>query len=152
MKAEGILQIPFMRTAMRELISQGRIRLPQLEPADGKKDLAQDIALLESTVADTSNQAHKSLDGLLEIKNIRVHPNVRLRDFGRFMLKQAELTPGFLGSICDVREDQPRVLQFMVRCGYSVAATVPLYDSERNDIVLVKFFGDERIPIKMEAA
>jgi len=46
----------------------------------------------------------------------------------------------------------PRILQFMVRCGYSVAAAVPLYDSERNDIVLVKFFGDERIPIKMEAA
>jgi hypothetical protein len=103
-------------------------------------------------VADLLWQPHKSLDGLLEIKNIRVHPNVRLRDFGRFMLKQAELTPGFRGSICDVREDQPRVLQFMVRCGYSVAATVPLYDSERNDIVLVKFFGDERIPIKMEAA
>jgi hypothetical protein len=29
---------------------------------------------------------------------------------------------------------------------------VPLYDSEKNDIVLVKFFGDERIPIKLEAA
>ena len=47
-------------------------------------------------VADLLWQPHKSLDGLLEIKNIRVHPNVRLRDFGRFMLKQAEMTRVFL--------------------------------------------------------
>jgi hypothetical protein len=81
MKAEGVIQIAFMRAAMRELVRQAKVRLPQLTTEEGRKELEQDIELLES-----------------------------------------------------------------------VAATVPLYDSEKNDIVLVKFFGDERIPIKLEAA
>jgi hypothetical protein len=101
MKAEGILQIPFMRTAMRELISQGGIRLPQLEPADGKKELAQDIALLESTVADTSNQAQASsiiqmpflksaVRELIKDANIRL-PRMDPEDGGNELYEDIEL-------------------------------------------------------------
>ena len=89
-------------------------------------------------VADLVWQPHKQVSQLLEIKNLRVHANVRQREFGRFLLKQVETMPGYAGIICDVQAEETGIRDFMVRCGYNIAATVPLYDSEKADLVLVK--------------
>ena len=41
-------------------------------------------------VGDLIYQPHKNIQGVLEIKNLRVHEKLRKRDFGHFMLKQPE--------------------------------------------------------------
>ncbi len=85
-------------------------------------------------------QPHKSLKGLLEIKNVRVHPSVRMRDFGRFMLEQVPAeNQGFIGAIGDVRPDQPGLVHFLERCGYVQAGIIPLYD-EQKEVLLIKPF------------
>ena len=86
---------------------------------------------------------HKALQGLAEWKNIRIHPEMRRRDFGRFLVRQAEVTCGFRGAVCDVRAHDKNTIDFLVRCGYSIAAIVPLYDSDQPDVVLVKLFDAE---------
>lgn len=89
-------------------------------------------------VADLVWQPHKQVSRLMEIKNLRVHEKVRQRDFGRFLLKQVETVPGYAGIICDVRAAETGIRDFMVRCGYSIAAQLPLYDSDQADLVMVK--------------
>ena len=98
-------------------------------------------------VADIVWQPHRQVGSLLEIKNLRVSPEVRQRDFGRFLLKQAEVIPGFSGIICDVREDQASILQFMQRCGYTKACTLPIYDSEVADVVMIKPLQQNRATV-----
>ena len=85
-------------------------------------------------------QPHKALQGLAEWKNIRIHPDMRRRDFGRFLVRQAEAECGMLGAVCDVRAHDRNTVDFLLRCGYTVTATVPLYDSDQMDVVMVKMF------------
>jgi ribosomal protein S18 acetylase RimI-like enzyme len=92
-------------------------------------------------VADLVWQPHKQVSQLLEIKNLRVHPRVRQRDFGRFLLRQVETLPGFAGIICDVRENETGIRDFMVRCGYTIAAKLPLYESTKADLILTKLIS-----------
>lgn len=88
-------------------------------------------------------QPHKSLQGLLEIKNLRVDGRYRMRDFGRFMLKQVEVeNSNFLGVIGDVRPEMRETIRFMEECGYKRVAAVDLYDGKK-DIVVVKSFTKE---------
>lgn len=85
-------------------------------------------------------QPHKALQGFAEWKNIRIHPDMRRRDFGRFLLRQAEAECGMLGAICDVRQDNHETIKFLLACGYVMVKSVSLYDSEQLDIVLTKLF------------
>ena len=84
-------------------------------------------------------QTHKGLSQLLEIKNLRVHKDFRMRDFARFMLKQLEVEAQefYRGIIGDVREDQYETLRFMTSCGYKPIITAQLYN-EKSDITLIK--------------
>jgi len=85
-------------------------------------------------------QPHKTIQGAVEWKNLRVHPAVKRRLFGRFIIRQAEEICGFAAAICDVRTDQKDTICFLLTCGYTVAAaTLPLYDSEKPDTIMVKW-------------
>ncbi len=84
-------------------------------------------------------QPHKTIQGAVEWKNLRVHPAVKRRLFGRFIIRQAEEICGFPAAICDVRTDQQDTIRFLLICGYTTAATLPLYDSEKPDTVMVKW-------------
>jgi len=92
-------------------------------------------------VGDFVWQPHKTIRGAVEWKNLRVHPSVKRRLFGRFLLRQAEEICGFPVAICDVRADQKEVIQLLISCGYVAAATLPLYDSEKLDMVMVKYLA-----------
>ncbi len=84
-------------------------------------------------------QPHKTIQGAVEWKNLRVHPTVKRRLFGRFIIRQAEEICGLTVAICDVRTDQKDTIRFLLACGYTVAAILPLYDSEKPDAVMVKW-------------
>ncbi len=71
-------------------------------------------------------QPHKTVQGAVEWKNLRVHPAVKKRLFGRFLIRQAETICGFSVAICDVRLDQKDTINFMLACGYLPVATQPL--------------------------
>jgi hypothetical protein len=86
------------------------------------------------------------LGSLLEIKNARVHPDLRDRHFMTFMLKQ--LYRGYEnkydGMIVDVRASQPETLNYLVREGFAPIAKTTLYEKNMEEITLFK-------PLKKEA-
>jgi len=89
-------------------------------------------------------QSHKDSPFFLELKNLRVRPEFRMRDFARFMLKQveAESKGKYSAIICDARADRHDSVSFMLGLGYSQLISLPLYESNSSDIVLIKFFDD----------
>lgn len=92
-------------------------------------------------VADLIYQPHKQLVRVREIKNLRVHPSVRRRDFAHFMLKQAEVeSPDYQAIICDVRKDQPEAMALLRLAEYVPIASVSLYDTNIKDMVMIKVF------------
>ena len=87
---------------------------------------------------------HEKLPGVVEIKNLRVDPDFRRRDFAHFMLRQAEVeNPGCLAMICDVRQNQPEAIALLRFAGYVPVCSVPLYDLNVPDNVMVKCFDKE---------
>ena len=101
------------------------------------------LAFSESRiVADAVYQPHKSLPRVLEIKNLRVHPNLRRRDFGHFMLRQVEVearkTKQFDLMMIDARASQKDILTLLKFTGYKEIARTPLYDSNEEDVVFSK--------------
>ena len=96
-------------------------------------------------VGDVIHQPHKGVSRLLEIKNVRVHPDLRMRDFARFMLKQVEVEASLTGSydalIGDVRPEQKESVNFLLNYGFRQVAVVPLYESAKPEIVVVKFLN-----------
>ena len=101
-------------------------------------------------VGDVIFQEHRQLDRFIEIKNMRVHPDLRMRDFGRFMEKQVEryaVSLGYNALICDIREDKPEIVCFFVGIGFIPVATLSLYEEDKKDVTLVKFLrnlGNEK--------
>ena len=88
-------------------------------------------------------QPHKELPRIREIKNMRVHPNVRERYFARFLMKQAEAENrgSYDALMCDLREDHPEkapLIKMMVSMGYEKICAVNLYDPNVRDIVMMK--------------
>ena len=95
-------------------------------------------------VGDVIYQPHKELARVREIKNIRVHPRVRGRNFGRFMVRQAEVEPPTYDAIIvDARIDQQDIVGLLRVEGYVPLVTVPLYDENMPDVVMIKSF-DQR--------
>jgi len=92
-------------------------------------------------VADLIFQQHKELPNVREVKNIRVHPDFRRRDFAHFMLRQAEAeSPNYQAIICDVRADRPEAIMLLRFSGYVPIVSVPLYDKKVSDVVMIKCF------------
>lgn len=85
-------------------------------------------------------QTHKGASSMLEIKNLRIHPDVRKTGFARFLLNQVERYA--LGKysclIGDVRSDKPDLVAFMCNSGFKPVYTIPLHEDEKPDVVLVK--------------
>ncbi|MFH1174562.1 MAG: GNAT family N-acetyltransferase [archaeon] len=94
-------------------------------------------------VGDLVYQQHKSLPKTMELKNMRIHPDVKDRYFAQFMLRNAEREARLQGMdriLCDVRETPAMddVLNVLFRTGYNVLFRVPLYESMQEEIVLSK--------------
>lgn len=87
-------------------------------------------------------QKHKSEPRIREIKNIRVHPDVRRRDFAHFMLRQAEANDSqeYDAIICDARANQKSIINLLLFSGYVPIGKANLYDSHKEDIVFIKTF------------
>ncbi len=98
-------------------------------------------------VGDLVYQPHKQISRILEIKNMRVHPKIRRRDFGHFMLKQVEVearnSQRYDVLIGDVRASQAGILDFLAFSGFKRLATASLYDSNEQDIVMAKPISDK---------
>jgi len=94
-------------------------------------------------VGDLVYQKHKQLPRVREIKNLRVHPELRRRDFAHFMLRQAEEheRQKFDALLIDSRTDNPSMIEFLTFCGYTPIAQTPLYDSNCPDVVMIKSFN-----------
>tara|TARA_Y100000310_G_scaffold124700_1_gene123433 strand:- start:53432 stop:53932 length:501 start_codon:yes stop_codon:yes gene_type:complete len=85
-------------------------------------------------------QPHKELPRVREIKNLRIHPQVRRRHFAQFMLKQMELdTPqNYDAIIVDARTSQTDIITMFLTAGYTPIATKALYDNHHQDTIMVK--------------
>ena len=73
---------------------------------------------------------------------MRIHPNLRRRYFAHFMLKQAEVESreDYDLILCDVRSDQPAVINLMKLFGYTSLVTTCLYNRNMQDVIMVKSF------------
>ena len=93
-------------------------------------------------VGDLIYQPHKDLPRTRELKNMRIHPNLRRRYFAHFMLKQAEVESreDYDLILCDVRSDQPAVINLMKLFGYTSLVTTCLYNRNMQDVIMVKSF------------
>lgn len=103
----------------------------------------------EVLVGDCVFQQHKQFPRIREVKNMRVHLNLRGRYFGVFMLKQAEAENygEYDAIIADVRSNQPEIIEMARFCGYTELARIPLYESHLEEVVMIKTF--ERTPTGM---
>jgi hypothetical protein len=91
-------------------------------------------------VGDVIYQAHKELQRVRELKNLRVHPDVRNRYFAKFMLRQAEVEKRteYDMLVVDAPAERPDIVGFFVSSGYRPVITKSLYDNSSEDVVLVK--------------
>jgi len=98
-------------------------------------------------VGDLVYQNHKEISRFLEIKNMRIHPDLKLRDFARFMLKQAEVeTSGkYDAIIVDCHSNQSDVIKFLESCNYWPIKSIPLYDKNNLEVVFVKFMKSKNL-------
>lgn len=96
-------------------------------------------------VGDLIHQPHKTITGYRELKNLRIHLEMRRRDVAHFMLKQAEFESSKLSRfmICDVPIDQKSTIRFLRFCGYIPIRETPLY-SDKPDVIMVKELTAER--------
>jgi len=95
-------------------------------------------------VGDCIYQPHKQLPRVREIKNMRVHPKLRRRALGYFMLKQAEVedSKSYDALILDVRTEQKAIISMLRMAGYTPAFKVNLHD-DKQDLVMVKSFDKQ---------
>jgi len=93
-------------------------------------------------VGDVIYQPHKELLRVRELKNMRIHPDVRRRYFAHFMLKQAEVEKKdeYDAIICDLHADQPAMINLLHLFGYVSLTITPLYDKNMPDMVMIKYF------------
>ncbi|KKL19205.1 hypothetical protein LCGC14_2467820 [marine sediment metagenome] len=100
-------------------------------------------------VGDCVFQPHKQFPRIREVKNMRVHPKLRGRYFGVFMLKQAEAENygEYDAIIADIRSNQPEIIGMARFCGYTELARIPLYEPHLEEVVMIRTF--ERTPTGM---
>lgn len=95
----------------------------------------------KTLVGDAVYQKHKQLAGTIEIKNLRMHEEIRRRDFGHFILKQIEVEAIKLGyelMVADARASQTDVISLLKFSGFREIARAPLYGSNEEDVVMGK--------------
>ncbi len=93
-------------------------------------------------VGDLIFQPHKTLSRVMELKNMRIHPEFKRRYFGYFMLRQAEAESKNYNMItCDTRSNRIDVLNLLKLCGYKEVSRVPLYNSNTEDIIMSKILS-----------
>lgn len=105
------------------------------------------IALSEGKiVGDLIYHHHKILPGVIELKNLRIHPEIRGRYFAPFMLRQVECeNPNCDLIMGDARSDQREIARLMLGSGYYVLkGEVRLYDKNNQDVVFMKQVGKNR--------
>lgn len=97
-------------------------------------------------VGDLIYQPHKQVSCFLELKNLRVHPQFRDRKFAELMLRQAEVENKnkYDAIICDAPANYQRMIKFMESQGYDVFTTLPLYNKNSPDVVMLKFLDDSK--------
>jgi|GEM_PF-630967 len=98
-------------------------------------------------------QLHKQIPNLIELKNIRISPQVRERHFASFMLRQVEwLSKNYCtGLIVDCRENQTDMKIFLMQSGFTPIAKLNLYEQRIKDICLVKLFNKQDLDITRQA-
>ena len=93
-------------------------------------------------VGDLVFQPDKYLPKTLEIKNLRIHPDLRRRDFGHFMLRQleeiAKKERKYSVIRADTRSTQKDIINLLKFTNYKELARAPLYDSNEEDVIFVK--------------
>lgn len=98
-------------------------------------------------VGDLVHQVCKDngLGMLREIKNARIHPEVRDRYFMKFMLRQLykECEGKCDGLIADVRANQKETYNFLVYEGFIPIMNIPLYERNMDEIVMFKPLKEE---------
>ena len=94
-------------------------------------------------VSDCIYQPHKNMHGFLEIKNLRVREDFRMRDFGRFPLKQVEHDSRgrYDAIIGDVRLNQPEIIGFLRSYGFRELCVRPLYEKDTPDLIMIKWLN-----------
>lgn len=93
----------------------------------------------DTIIGDLIFQPHKNLPKVIELKNMRIHPEFKRRYFGYFMLRQAEVeSKNYKMIICDTRSDRIDVLNLLKLCGYKEVSRIPLYDSNAEDVIMSK--------------
>lgn len=94
-------------------------------------------------VAEIIYQKHRQLPDTIEIKNLRVHPEYRKRDFAHFLIKQVEAENQTASAIiCDARADAKGIHHLLRFSGYTPLLQAPLYDSNSLDIIFIKTFTE----------
>jgi len=84
-------------------------------------------------------QQHKKIDHLLEIKNLRIRPEMRRRGIGYFLLKQVQRElENYKGIIIDMHSEQKDIQQLCLIQGYKEASRKALYDSNQEEILMIK--------------
>ncbi|MBU0959054.1 MAG: GNAT family N-acetyltransferase [Nanoarchaeota archaeon] len=121
-------------------VEKTRVELAQ---GDKRCIIAQSNGVL---VGDCVYQQHRQFPRIREVKNMRVHEQVRGRHFATFMLRQAEVeTPEeYDAMITDIRANQPGLVEMVRTMGYSELARIPLYETNMDEVVMIKTF--ERTP------
>ncbi len=95
-------------------------------------------------------QRHFEIEWLLEIKNVFVKEKHRNHGLGRILFALAECaakTNGLKGAVYDCPEKNRRLHDFVYyECNFrNFCIRLPLYKKDKSDIVLVKFFCNERL-------
>jgi hypothetical protein len=100
-------------------------------------------------VGDLVYQNHKEIPRFLELKNLRIRPDLKLRDFGRFMLKQAEVENSgkYDAIIVDCHSEQSEIIKFFESCNYMPIKSIPIYDKNTLEVILVKFMKSKNLLI-----
>jgi len=93
-------------------------------------------------VGDLIYQPHKDISRIRELKNMRIHPQVKGRYFSLFMLRQAEVEnrEDYDSIICDLHANQRPIFNVLRLMGYSPLTTAPLYDLNVPDTIMIKCF------------
>jgi hypothetical protein len=97
-------------------------------------------------VGDLIYQRHKIFPRIREMKNARVHPELRDRYCTKFAVRQAEKEnpEEFDAILCDLRSDQMNTINMLKSMGYEELLRAPIYDTDFEDVVMVRRF--ERTP------
>lgn len=95
-------------------------------------------------VGDIVFQPHKEIDKILEIKNIRVHEEVRGRNVANFMLKQIEFNfkNKYDAFIVDAPKEKQDIKGLLLSTGYVPIVSVPLYSNQSVDIIYARQFSE----------